>query len=75
MLLPITRRQWLTSTGCGFGALALSALAQGAPKPGPLQAKAPHHPARAKRIIFLFMQGGVSHVDSFDYKPRLTRAF
>ena len=38
MLFPITRRQWLTSTGCGFGALALSALAQGAPKPGPLQA-------------------------------------
>jgi hypothetical protein len=39
----------------------------------PLAAKAPHFPARAKRVIFLFMQGGVSHVDSYDYKPRLAK--
>jgi hypothetical protein len=39
----------------------------------PLAPKVPHHPPRAKRIIFLFMQGGVSHVDSFDYKPRLLK--
>ncbi len=38
----------------------------------PLEPKRPHHPARAKRVIFLFMQGGVSHVDSFDHKPLLT---
>lgn len=37
----------------------------------PLQARPPHFPARAKRVIFLFMTGGVSHVDSFDYKPAL----
>jgi len=37
----------------------------------PLAPKAPHYPARAKRVIFLHMSGGVSHVDSFDYKPRL----
>jgi hypothetical protein len=38
-----------------------------------LAPKAPHFPAKAKRVIFLFMQGGVSHVDSFDYKPRLDK--
>ncbi len=37
----------------------------------PLAPRAPHYPARAKRVIFLFMSGGVSHVDSFDYKPKL----
>jgi hypothetical protein len=83
MLTPLSRREWLSHTGCGFGALALAGLttfkaqaadALGAKRPqspGPLAAKAPHFPARAKRVIFLFMQGGVSHVDSYDYKPRL----
>src|SRR6188768_1473780 len=37
----------------------------------PLAPKSPHYPAKAKRVIFLHMSGGVSHVDSFDYKPRL----
>src|SRR5215213_4014775 len=81
MLLPVSRRQWLTQTGCGFGSLALAGLASasgtpvadapGLPKADPLAAKPGHHKAKAKRIIFLFMQGGVSHVDSYDYKPRL----
>lgn len=39
--------------------------------PDPLAPRSPHYPARAKRVIFLHMSGGVSHVDSFDYKPRL----
>src|SRR5262249_40919011 len=39
---------------------------------GPLTPKAPHFSARAKRVIFLFMHGGVSHVDTFDPKPKLT---
>ncbi len=74
MHLPLTRRDWLTRSGCGFGALALGALtSDAAPKASPLAAKSPHHKPRAKRIIFLFMQGGVSHVDSFDYKPQLTK--
>ncbi len=74
MLEPLSRRDWLTRTGCGFGALALGALAaDAAPKAAPLAGKPGHHKARAKRVIFLFMQGGVSHVDSFDYKPRLTK--
>jgi hypothetical protein len=78
MLTPLSRREWLSRTGCGFGALALAGLAssdaaaQSPARPDPLAPKTPHHPARAKRIIFLFMQGGVSHVDSYDYKPRLT---
>ncbi len=66
-----TRRHFLQSTACGFGSLALSAMAQGAANP--LSARHPHFPAKAKRVIFLFMAGGVSHVDSFDYKPRLER--
>jgi hypothetical protein len=73
MLTPLSRREWLARTSCGFGALALAGLAtqQQAAGQNPLAPKPPHHPPRAKRVIFLFMQGGVSHVDSYDYKPRL----
>jgi len=74
MLSPISRRQWLASTGCGFGAMALSGLAAQANAPAnPLATKPGHFPAKAKRVIFLFMQGGVSHVDSYDYKPQLIK--
>jgi hypothetical protein len=75
MLTPLSRRDWLTRTGCGFGSLALAGLAtrQATAAPDPLAAKEPHHKAKAKRVIFLFMQGGVSHVDSFDHKPRLEK--
>lgn len=66
-----SRRRLLESTACGFGALAWSALAaHRAPAAGTPRG-ASHFPARAKRVIFLFMQGGVSQVDTFDYKPRL----
>jgi hypothetical protein len=71
VLLPTTRREWLSHTACGFGSLAFAGLASAAPNP--LAPKAPHHKPKAKRVIFLFMQGGVSHVDSFDYKPRLDK--
>jgi hypothetical protein len=70
MLNRYSRRDWLARSACGFGTLALAGLAEGKDARAD-QAKVPHHPPRAKRIIFLFMQGGVSHVDSFDYKPRL----
>jgi hypothetical protein len=64
----------LSATGCGFGALALAGLAASeAAAANPLAPKAPHFAPRAKRVIFLFMQGGVSHVDSYDYKPRLAQ--
>ena len=54
----------------GIGWLAFSALAQGK---GGLASKTPHFAARAKRVIFLTMRGGPSHVDLFDYKPELTK--
>ena len=71
-----SRRSALQTLACGFGSLALAGLAakssaQAALATNPLAPKAPHFKPRAKRIIFLFMSGGVSHVDSFDYKPRL----
>ncbi len=75
VISPISRREWLTASGCGFGALALAGLStkESLASTNPLAAKAPHFPAKAKRVIFLFMQGGVSHVDSYDYKPRLDK--
>jgi hypothetical protein len=75
----LTRRQALQSAACGFGYLALAGLAStasaapGAGTASPLAARPPHHTPRARRVIFLFMQGGPSHVDTFDYKPRLER--
>ncbi|MEY3173901.1 MAG: hypothetical protein RLZZ436_1815 [Planctomycetota bacterium] len=76
-----SRRQLLQRCGAGFGALALHDLLlrtavadQSASAPrNPLVSHAGHFPARAKRVIFLFMHGGPSHVDTFDYKPELIR--
>ena len=68
-----SRRDMLKSVSAGFGYLAfagLSAQAAGTYQ-SPSLPKAPHFPARAKRIIFLAMQGGPSHLDTFDYKPKL----
>ena len=75
--MNISRRQLLRQSACGFGNLALlSLLAQSTVADtihaGPLAPKQPHFPATAKRVIFLFMHGGVSHIDSFDPKPKLT---
>jgi len=71
----LSRRRALQHLACGFGSLALAGLAAEqqarAAAANPLAPKKPHHPVKAKRVIFLFMQGGVSHVDSFDHKPRL----
>lgn len=69
------RRSVLQNTACGFGWLALSALMakQGF---GGTNGKSPgaHFSAKAKRVIFLYMKGGPSHVDTFDYKPELAKA-
>ena len=74
MMFP-SRRNWLQQSACGFGGLALgSMLAQEAAAAGAdhsLAARDPMITPRAKRIIFIFMQGGPSHVDSFDHKPDL----
>src|SRR5262245_3302917 len=75
VFVPISRREWLTRTACGFGSLALAGLTAQPAEAGtnPLAPRKPHFLPKAKRVIFLFMQGGVSHVDSFDYKSRLDR--
>ncbi len=70
---PLSRRDMLAQAACGFGAVALAGLAgraDAAPS-NPLAPKPTHHPAAAASVIFLYMDGGVSHVDSFDPKPRL----
>lgn len=71
----MTRREMLRTSACGFGQLALAALAgqaQAGTQPfGAATANLPTIPARAKRVLFLFMWGGPSHVDLFDPKPRL----
>ncbi len=77
----LSRRTMLQQSAAGFGHLALAGLLarQGAAATAasaagnPLAAKLPQFPARAKRVIFLFMKGGPSHVDTFDPKPLLTR--
>ena len=69
----VTRRDALRSTACGFGALALAGLASEQARAESAAELQPHHSPRAKRVIFLFMQGGPSHVDSFDRKPLLDK--
>jgi hypothetical protein len=70
-----SRRQLLKSTAGGFGYLAFAGLAHqaAADTTSPLAPRVPHFEPKAKRVIFLCMQGGPSHVDTFDYKPQLTR--
>ena len=69
-----SRREMLKNAVTGFGYLALADMctrAAAADNASPLAPKAPHFAARAKRVIFLYMQGAPSHVDTFDYKPKL----
>jgi hypothetical protein len=69
----LTRRQMLQATGLGLGYVAFAGLAAvQANYDNPLAAKTPHLTPRAKRMIVLSMRGGPSHVDTFDYKPKLT---
>ncbi|MBM4099987.1 MAG: DUF1501 domain-containing protein [Planctomycetes bacterium] len=77
------RRDCLRTLSCGFGLLAFAGIANHAAasarirldddEGNPLAPKSTHMPPRAKRVIFLCMSGGPSHVDTFDYKPDLTR--
>src|SRR5687768_10326083 len=78
--VPLSRRQLLRRTALGFGSVALTALvseeARGASTPGLTRngfARKAHHRPRARNVIFLYMDGGVSAMDSFDPKPLLTK--
>ena len=74
---PLSRRQMLRSSAAGFASLALAGLladeASAAAGADPLAPRPPHYPAKAKRVIFLFMHGGPSQIDTFDHKPLLAR--
>ncbi len=72
MMNKFSRRAALKSAAAGFGYLAFAGLSTwAAEKDNPLAPKKTHFPARAKRVIFLCMEGAPSHVDTFDYKPKL----
>src|ERR1700733_5380203 len=85
-LTSLTRREALKNAGAGFGLVALAGLlGQAAPKRAGaapdrasaealLAPKPPHFPVKAKRIIFLFMEGATSQVDTWEYKPKLQAA-
>lgn len=83
---PLDRRSWLQQSAAGFGLLALQDLlsrearaedrtvpVSGSSAANPLAPKSPHFTPKARRVIFLFMHGGPSQVDTFDYKPLLER--
>ena len=79
----LSRRNFLYGLGASLGSLALTSLLQAedklpaasaelAPMASPLSPKPPMHPAKAKNVIMLFMEGGPGHMDTFDPKPELT---
>jgi hypothetical protein len=72
---PLSRREMLRSCAGGFGAIALGALLgdRAFASTNPLAPKPPHFPPRARNVIFLYMDGGPSQVDTFDYKPLLAK--
>src|SRR5438309_6967641 len=81
-LRALTRRQMLRQVGTGLGVLGLTGLlrdtgllatAAGAESANPLAPRQPHFPARAKHIIHIYLNGGPSHVDTFDPKPALAK--
>lgn len=74
-LSALSRRNLLASLGGGFGAIALQTMLaeEGVSDEGPSASPRLHHPAKARRVLQLFMNGGVSQMDTFDYKPELER--
>src|SRR6478672_589204 len=77
MYFPLSRREMLLRSANGFGAAALAALLQSegraASAPDPFAPRKPHFAPKAKSVIFLFMDGGPSQVDTFDPKPLLEK--
>ena len=78
-LPPINRREMLHRIGAGFGTLGLAGIVASDEADAattinsPLGPKAPHFAPKAKHVIQLFMPGGPSHVDTFDYKPDIEK--
>ena len=75
-----SRREFFTRAGSGLAGIALANMlaedgraATSAALPDPLAPKKPHHQPKAKSVIFLFMEGGPSHIDTFDPKPELDK--
>src|SRR5437773_11356072 len=75
--MTLSRRDWLGQFATGLGGVAFASLlardAAAQPAPDRPADAPPHHPPKAKRAIQIFLQGGLSQVDSFDYKPELER--
>jgi len=71
----LNRRAMLKSATCGIGYLAFAGMTQqaAATESNPLAPKEPHHPARAKHVIFCHMRGGPSHMETFEHKPELNK--
>src|SRR5687768_14606056 len=85
-MLPVTRRDFLSNAMFGIGAIAVADLLNrdgrlmaaaadgaGAGAAGPIARPSPHYAAQAKHVIHLYLGGGLSHIDSFDYKPELEK--
>ena len=76
---PLSRRAFLSTSGVAFGSVALNALLARDLRAAPPAEKyrgltgVPHHTPKAKRVIFLYMSGGPSHLETFDYKPQLDK--
>src|SRR6188508_1030560 len=68
----LTRRDFLARVGMGMGMISAGALAQDE-SPSPLAPRAPHFAPKAKRVVHFFLNGGPSHVDTFDPKPALRK--
>ena len=69
----MTRRELLNVMGAGFGMVGFRGVAGAEMSADPLLPKAPHFPAKAKRVIYLFMGGAPSHLELFDNKPQLAK--
>jgi hypothetical protein len=72
-MITTSRREFLNHLGGGFGGLALATmLSEAHADSNPLSVKPTHHPAKARAVIQIFCPGGLSHIDSWDYRPELT---
>ena len=71
--IPTSRRQFLQTTSAGFGWMAFAGLCSQQAARAAATAAGPHFAPKAKRVIFMFMQGGPSHLDTFDWKPELAK--